>query len=285
MTTVTQNSPAVSSFQFQPHSVRCVMIDGNPWFVAADVCAALEIANSRDAVSRLDTDEKGVALTDTPGGKQQVTVISESGLYILILRCRDAMTPGSVPYKFRKWVTSEVLPAIRRTGSYTLPAPVVQRDYLTNADMLNLKRLIWTLTGSLRRQQSANKVIWANLRVATGVPAGARFEVCHLPAIENEMRRMFALMRPVMDAIDNAEASLLRLLVVGRHGHSSELARIMAEIDAATKGEQTLVDTAWMKFFNSDARALLKREPVLTGATYPDCNEPVDNFHTTYGSL
>lgn len=281
MANTAQNSPAVSLFQFQEaFDVRVVLVNSDPWFVASDLAKVLEFRDAFNVARLCDDDEKGTHILSTLGGKQKTTVISEPGLYRIM-----AVSRSERAKPFQRWLFHTVLPAIRRTGSYTLPAPVVQRDYLTNADMLNLKRLIWTVSGHLRRQQSANKVIWANLRVATGVPSGARFEVCHLPAIENEMRRMFAIMRPVMDAIENAEASLLKLLVVGRHGHAPQLAQIMAEIDAATKGEQALVDVAWMKFFNSDARALLNREPVDNGATFPECNEPVDNFYTTHGSL
>lgn len=85
---------------------------------ASDVCRAIGIANHRDAVRKLDDDEKGVGSTDTLGGEQESVIISESGLYTLILRCRDAVTPGTIPYRFRKWVTSEVLPQIRKTGRY-----------------------------------------------------------------------------------------------------------------------------------------------------------------------
>ncbi len=79
---------------------------------------AINISNYRDAIERLDDDEKGVALTDTLGGKQEMKIVSESGMYTLILRCRDAVKKGSVPHRFRKWVTSEVLPQIRKTGKY-----------------------------------------------------------------------------------------------------------------------------------------------------------------------
>lgn len=119
----TQIKPSVFNFESEC-PVRAIIIDGAPWFVAMDVCRAIGIANHRDAVRKLDDDEKGVGSTDTLGGEQETTIISESGLYTLILRCRDAVTPGTIPYRFRKWVTGEVLPQIRRTGSYiknTLP--------------------------------------------------------------------------------------------------------------------------------------------------------------------
>ena len=108
-------------FDFEAHEVRVIDQNGEPWFVAKDVCKVLGISNHRDAISKLDADEKGVSLTDTLGGSQQTSIINESGLYTIVLRCRDATTVGTVPHRFRKWVTSEVLPSIRKTGSYGLP--------------------------------------------------------------------------------------------------------------------------------------------------------------------
>lgn len=116
----TQKKPTPDAvFKFESSTpVRMFNIDGNPWFAASDICKALGLTNSRMSLKALDDDEKGVSSTYTPGGSQSVSVISESGLYTLILRCRDAVTPGTIPYRFRKWVTGEVLPQIRKTGSY-----------------------------------------------------------------------------------------------------------------------------------------------------------------------
>ncbi|HEM7400247.1 TPA: BRO-like protein [Citrobacter farmeri] len=119
-------SPSVFSFESNCN-VRAVMVDGNPWFVAADVCSAVGIKHSASAMRALDNDEKGVHSMHTPGGQQDFTIINESGLYTIILRCRDAVTPGTIPYRFRKWVTGEVLPQIRRTGRYV-------REELSPAD-------------------------------------------------------------------------------------------------------------------------------------------------------
>lgn len=116
----TQIKPSPDAvFKFESAApVRMFNIDGNPWFAAKDVCDALGLRNSRKAIGMLDDDEKGVTSSYTPGGMQAVNVINESGLYTLILRCRDAVTPGTIPYRFRKWVTGEVLPQIRQTGRY-----------------------------------------------------------------------------------------------------------------------------------------------------------------------
>ena len=112
-------SNQISTFNFENQSIRTIAINNEPWFIAKDLCDAINISNYRDTIERLDEDEKGVALTDTLGGKQEMAVVSESGMYTLILRCRDAVKKGSVPHRFRKWVTAEVLPQIRKTGSYS----------------------------------------------------------------------------------------------------------------------------------------------------------------------
>lgn len=105
---------ALQVFAFDSHAVRSVTKDGEPWFVANDVTKALEI--DRTQTRRLDDDERGVYSIHTPSGEQEMTVISESGLYSLVLGCRKPEAK-----KFKKWVTAEVLPAIRQTGSYSAP--------------------------------------------------------------------------------------------------------------------------------------------------------------------
>lgn len=86
---------------------------GEPMFVAKDVCAALGLGNSRQALARLDDDEKGVISTDTPGGEQQMQAVNEPGLYVLVLSSRKPEAKA-----FKRWVTHEVLPALRREGGY-----------------------------------------------------------------------------------------------------------------------------------------------------------------------
>ncbi|XWN29751.1 MAG: Bro-N domain-containing protein [Devosia sp.] len=100
-------------FEFEGREVRVTDQWGEPWFVLADVCRTLEITNTRNATARLDEDEKGVQIMDTPGGPQPLTIINESGLYSLILTSRKPEAK-----RFKKWVTSVVLPSIRKTGQY-----------------------------------------------------------------------------------------------------------------------------------------------------------------------
>lgn len=109
---------ALDIFTYGGQQVRTIHIDGEPWFVAADVCAVLGIANSRDALARLDADEKGVGITDTLGGAQQVAVVNESGLYALTWTSRKEAAAT-----FRRWVKRDVLPSIRKTGQFGSALP------------------------------------------------------------------------------------------------------------------------------------------------------------------
>lgn len=111
----------IQIFNYNSIEVRTIQKDGEPWFVLKDVCQVLGMHNSRMVADRLDADEKGVSQIDTLGGKQEMTIISESGLYNVILRSDK---PEAKP--FRKWVTSEVLPTIRRHGMYATPDTVEQ---------------------------------------------------------------------------------------------------------------------------------------------------------------
>ena len=107
---------------FEGRQVRITTDEhGVAWFVAADVCAALGLGNSRQAITRLDEDERGVVSTDTPYGKQPMNAVNEPGLYSLVLSSRKPEAK-----RFKRWVTHEVLPAIRRTGRYA-PQPAPQR--------------------------------------------------------------------------------------------------------------------------------------------------------------
>lgn len=109
-------SKALQVFNFEKRDVRVVMKGSEPWFVAKDVCDVLEIQNARDTIARvLDEDEKGVDKIDTLGGAQEMNVINESGVYTLVMRSNKPEAK-----RFRKWVTSEVLPALRKTGSYSV---------------------------------------------------------------------------------------------------------------------------------------------------------------------
>ncbi|HCB1493702.1 TPA: hypothetical protein MYO85_002053 [Citrobacter braakii] len=121
------NKHSVVPFTFESHSIRAINRDGEPWFIAQDVCSVLGIQNVTQAIEKLDDDERSmfnIGLEQRPmfdNRVKEIGIISESGMYTLVLRCRDAVKKGSIPHRFRKWVTAEVLPSIRKTGTYAKP--------------------------------------------------------------------------------------------------------------------------------------------------------------------
>ena len=109
--------------------IRTVIKDGEPWFVLADICKILEISNSRMVAGRLDAEELMSVKLTSGGQRREMTAVSESGLYAVILRSDK---PQAKP--FRKWVTTEILPTIRRTGGYVANEDMFIENYLPFLD-------------------------------------------------------------------------------------------------------------------------------------------------------
>lgn len=106
-------------FNFDAHAVRTIMVAGEPWFIASDVAHALGYSETSAATRTLDEDDKGLQIVQTLGGPQSLSVINESGLYALILGSRL-----EAARRFKRWISHEVLPSIRKTGAYGLPEAV-----------------------------------------------------------------------------------------------------------------------------------------------------------------
>ena len=156
---------AVHSFQFENLHLRAQINDsGSPWFIAADVLFALEL--DRKALERLDDDEKGVSSIHTPGGMQKVIVINEPGLYSLVLGSKK-----SGAKKFKRWVTHDVLPSIRKTGSYATPPQELTRMELLQIAMDSEQARI---SAELERDQAiATKALIGSKREATAMATAA----------------------------------------------------------------------------------------------------------------
>lgn len=134
--------------------IRAVEIDGEPWFIGKDVASILGYSNTRDALSKhVDAEDKGVAKCDTLRGTQEMTVINESGVYSLSF---GSQLPAAK--KFKRWVTSEVLPSIRKTGGYVDNDELFVRTYFPNMDD-NAKTMFKSTLAALR---SANEKIEAD---------------------------------------------------------------------------------------------------------------------------
>jgi prophage antirepressor-like protein len=129
--------------------VRVLMVDGAPWWVARDVCQVLEMERPDAALRGLDDDEKGAQTVSTPGGDQRMSVISESGLYSMILRSRKAEARA-----FKRWITGEVLPEIRRTGGYGADRPAFDTPK-TFGDALLLAAQQWEELEAAKKELEA----------------------------------------------------------------------------------------------------------------------------------
>lgn len=168
-------------------SIRAVEIDREPWLVGKDVAAALGYSNPRKAlIDHVDGEDKGVTKCDTLGGTQEMTIINESGLYSLVL---SSKLPGA--RKFKRWVTSEVLPTIRRTGGYQVP-----RDYPTALRALaeaEEKRM------QLEAETEANrpKVLFADSVAAskTSILVGELAKLLKQNGVDMGQNRLFAWLR------------------------------------------------------------------------------------------
>ncbi|HCQ1473275.1 TPA: hypothetical protein OG088_003382 [Escherichia coli] len=204
---------AVFSFQ-EEHQVRVVMINGDPWFVANDICNALSIQNVTQAIARLDEDERSMF---NIGRQGQANIISESGLYTLILRCRDALKQGTTAWRFRKWVTNEVLPSIRKNGEYVYiePEPMRAAEPLNGRQKAYLRGLINDIAQSFRCRNAWISGIWLALRRACRNPSPNPITVDDLPAIAAELRRILTAAESALRNMRTYERELLRDVVRG----------------------------------------------------------------------
>lgn len=200
---------------FENQSVRVEDRDGGPWFVAADVCAALGIQNPAQATGRLDADEKGVCSTYTLGGEQETIVLSEAGVYTLALRCRDAMKPGTAPYRFRKWVTGTALPALRRGHE---PSVVTGFDKDTmNALGGMMKGILRKAMADLREPLHDGALLAHHASVSRGYTAG---EVLDEAGVTNR-KGCRGIVRRVSDALRRYSAEKGIVVNMGRLGSNS----------------------------------------------------------------
>lgn len=257
---------AISNFTFHnDYNVRVQLIDAEPWFCLADVCCVLSV----DRTSRLlrDLDEKGVAdcHTLTNGGNQKIKFVNEPNLYRVIFRSNKPEAKH-----FQDWVFNEVLPTIRKTGKYEAPKPIEKRDYLTNSDMLNIKRLIWACTHHIGHGEAFKFGIWYSLRKVTGVPSPAKFEVQHLPILAQEFQRILNVVEPYFEARRECELALIKQVIRERGDHQVVRA-ILDEMKASATDFNETMQKHLPMVFDQECLNLLNRRP--NGYDHSDCNE------------
>jgi prophage antirepressor-like protein len=250
---------AIQNFAFEDHLVRVVEQDDELWFVGKDVCAALNISKYRDALATLDDDEGRPVLVDTLGGQQEMAGVSEPGVYRLVFRSRKPEAE-----RFKRWLAHEVLPAIRKTGSYGQPKPeTIERIPLENEAPLMARVEAVKLASRLWGRDRARS-LWSKLGLPA-VPPSNQFESTgeareclrhlleHCPAQDDRTVREL-----ILDAMDGHEEARLLCGSVGVRPCDDGTGYMVANVNHGLAN--VYKDTPWHR---NKWRMVLKR---LTGA-------------------
>jgi len=226
----------LETFDFNTVPVRVLLRDEQPWFVAADVCRVLELANVTEATRSLDGDELDSVIMNSGDQGRKTLILSESGLYTLIFKSRKAEAK-----KFRKWVTAEVLPAIRRTGGYALPVGNSASEGLELMSVLACVRDCcagWPL----ERQMAYGMMV---RRYAKSM--GVVFQTVEEPGVG----RVFAFARPVLEAVRGTLAPMSGVLVNPEGQEMTALLRALHEQhgDTVMAAEEVRREAVRLGFF------------------------------------
>lgn len=227
-------------------AVRVVDVNGEPWFVARDVCECLELGNPRTSIALLDEDEKGVHTMDTPGGAQEMSIVSEAGLYSLILRSRKPEAKA-----FKRWITHEVLPAIRKHGGYLTPAKL--EEALTDPD--TIIRLATNLKAEREKRQALEAQAAAD---RPKVVFAESIEVAKTSILVGEMAKLIKQ----ATGCDMGQNRFFEWLRANGYPHKGGSARNMPT--------QRCIDAGWMEIkegtrIGSSGECHITRTPKVTG--------------------
>nr|DAI68376.1 MAG TPA: hypothetical protein [Caudoviricetes sp.] len=254
------SSKAIIAFDFEEKPLRTIERNGEPWFIMSDVCRVLDIKNVSQAAERLDADEKGIYLSDTPGGKQELLIVSEPGLYSLILRSNGATKPGTVAYRFRKFVTADLLPTVRKQGFYG-ERNTVRSIQARNAVQNQVIRVMEKLRNT--RDTAVRQVLWDMLNNMCSDLGIATPEIQLLgkaqPAVPDLLTRFWAL-------FDDLEADGI---IVNLHRKPETLAINMPEVRGIFK-ERRIAFTFDRDFYKALEQST---DPLYLGKTSVNCRD------------
>ena len=162
-------------FPFVSQSIRVVLIDDEPWFVAKDVASALDLTWSGNRIAHVPEEWRGMTSVVTPSGNQQMAIISEQGLYFFLGRSDK---PKALP--FQKWIAGEVLPTLRKTGQYVAP-DFVAEELINGAQVAEIKHLVWQLGKAYHMPNGGEWAAFALVRESFGVQHTYRLPARHYP--------------------------------------------------------------------------------------------------------
>lgn len=179
----------LTPFDYQDQPVRVVTIDGEPWFVLADLCRVLDLAKPSRVAMRIADDMKGAHQMSTPGGTQEMTIVSEPGMYEVVIRSDKPEATA-----FRRWVTAEVLPSIRKTGNYGTPRQLTDDELIHRALTVSVAR-VESLTARLAivEPKAAAFDRWLSSNVHYGVAEVS--QALHDLGADMGRNRLFAYMQ------------------------------------------------------------------------------------------
>lgn len=231
-------------FNYQDTEVRTVSIDGEPWFVAADVARILGYRDAHALTRRVDEDDKGTRNLRTPGGDQQMTVISEAGLYVGVLgstvpRARD----------FKRWVTREVLPQIRKTGSYAAaPASPQLSKFDEHERQMRIMQMAKGIIDPGHLEAKARIVLAKALGEAPEIPAQSR------PLYAEDYLYEKGLDRATVKSIRSTFGRRVSAAYKSEHGEAAnyadaEVAGRVRKIKAYTEADRALFDQVWSEHY------------------------------------
>lgn len=236
----------ISTFNFNMFPCRVININNDPWFVAKDVADILEYSDSRVMTRRLDDDEKGVQILHTLGGDQEMTVINESGLYNAILGSNKPEAKA-----FKKWITSEVLPSIRKHGAYATPA--------TLENMVRNPDFAISLFQELKKEQDARKMLEAKAEAdKPRIVFAESIEVSQTSILVGEMAKLIKQ----STGADIGQNRFFDFLRENGYVHSSGEQRNLPT--------QRSIDSGWMEIkegsrFDNNGVSFITRTPKITG--------------------
>lgn len=264
----------------QSHPVRTVTINQEVWFVAKDVFKTLEVywAGVRSLAIIPEAWRVVVKLTTTQKNQhgEQVGQLKDTHCINFKAVCKIAFRSNKPEAdNFTNWAT-EVIEKVLKTGEYKIPEqksePVKKRNYVNNADMVNIKRLIWMTTHSFRYQRSAVNAVWTRLRTTTGTPSPAVFEVEHLPVIGKEMLDIYQTMAKFEDMVAEAEKVVIKRILQNNENSELVLADCEKMIMQSANDYQQHLSESHKRVFGSDIQHLVNRQ-YLSGTDYPSSNE------------
>lgn len=242
------------TLNFQHSDTVRIFLDenGTPLFVAKDVAKTLGYANTKDAIARHC---KGVAKhhpLPTQGGTQVVRVIYEPDVYRLIFGSKLQSAT-----QFQDWVFNEVLPSIRKTGTYT--APVIKpTNTITSQDVANIKHLVHLCGTPLHASGSARFAIHARLRELTGTTGGQAYTTEHLPLIADELVRIYHVLNQYGTKRRAIEADIIRHVIRG--GRDEMLPALLDEMDKLAELRADSFFPTVDKLITEPVRRLLNRQ-------------------------